>query len=271
MNYEKVDCRCPKVECPRHDQCEECREHHDKKGDLPFCEREDREQVDEIESGAKQERRVAPLERRHNENRAAAQGQARLKRGAGPLERLSSWLYRITSGYITIAVTLLFILFMALVLPHMAGRLTALTGVTVSPDTSFLYTAEALYAMAEAYGAEGRAYYIYSRFTFDVVWPVVYLLFFTFIITFFFRHLPSSSPWRAANLLPLAGALFDVLENSAASLVMFRYPLPTPVIAQLAPVFTFFKWTLIGLCFIALLIGLGINVYACLNRKNRLT
>jgi hypothetical protein len=33
------DCRCPK-DCPRHGLCDECKENHHFKGQLPFCERE---------------------------------------------------------------------------------------------------------------------------------------------------------------------------------------------------------------------------------------
>jgi len=57
----------------------------------------------------------------------------------------------------------------------MAGGLAELTGTDVSPDTSVFYSAGELYGMAESYGEEGRAYYIYSRFTFDLIWPAAYL------------------------------------------------------------------------------------------------
>ena len=52
MNHVNTDCSCPKVECPRHTHCEECREYHGEKGALPFCEREDPGQGNEIKSGA---------------------------------------------------------------------------------------------------------------------------------------------------------------------------------------------------------------------------
>ena len=169
--------------------------------------------------------------------------------------RLSAWCYRAVTTPLLLMAVAVFILFMAIILPNMAGRLTALTGVNVSPDTSLVYAASDLYAMAEAYGSAGRAYYIYSRFTFDLAWPAVYLLFLAAMITRLFRFLDPNDPRRLVNLLPFIAVLFDLLENSAASLVMFRYPLASPLVAGLAPVFTFLKWVFIGLSFIALVTG----------------
>jgi hypothetical protein len=164
---------------------------------------------------------------------------------------------------VTVAV---FALFMVMVLPNMAGRLTDITGVSVSPDTSLIYSAKDLYAMAEAYGSTGRAYYIYSRFTFDLAWPAVYLLFLVSLITSLFHFLNPNDPRRLVNLLPFIAIIFDLLENSAASLVMFRYPLASPLAASLAPVFTFLKWVFIGLSFIVLLIGLFLFLHNYLKK-----
>jgi hypothetical protein len=57
-------------------------------------------------------------------------------------------------------------------------------------------------------------------------------------------------------LLPLAGILLDFFENLTISLVMQRYPLRTPIVDVLAPVFTFSKWVTIAVCFLLLLVGL---------------
>ena len=176
------------------------------------------------------------------------------------MHKLSTWFYRISGLPLLLIAVLIFIFFMVVVLPEMAGQLGDITGVDVSPDTSFIYSSADLYEMAEAYGEEGRAYYIYSRFTFDVAWPLAYMLFLVVTISYLYRDHSTGSGWRLVNLLPLAGGLFDFLENSAASLVMYRYPLETPVVATLAPVFTFVKWILIVLSFAALIIGLLLKV-----------
>ncbi len=184
------------------------------------------------------------------------------------LTRVSKWCYRVASTPAISGSIAIFILFMLLVLPKMAGRLSEMTGVDRSPDTSFIYSAADLYAMAEAYGAEGRAYYIYQRFTFDLIWPLVYLLFFVALITLLYRHFPPTNSVRLVNLLPFAGVLFDLLENSGAAYVMYRYPEPAPFLAALVPIFTFLKWLMIGLSSLAILVGLIIILVKRLKIKS---
>ena len=40
-----------------------------------------------------------------------------------------------------------------------------------------MYSTSDLYEMAQSYGADGRGLYVKARFTFDLVWPLVYTLF----------------------------------------------------------------------------------------------
>jgi hypothetical protein len=172
-------------------------------------------------------------------------------------KRISEWLHRVSTGWVVLAGLAVFLAFSALVLPRQAGSAAATAGSAGSPDSSLFYTANALYRMAEAYGAQGRAAYVRARWTFDLAFPVVYTLFLATAVSWLLgKAFPSGSPWRRANLLPLLGMCFDYLENSATSLVMGRYPAHTPVVDMLAPVFTALKWGFIAASFLLLLVGL---------------
>lgn len=162
-------------------------------------------------------------------------------------KRLSRWLRRVSTGWVALATTVIFLLFTAWVLPAQADQAEAETGGAPSPDTSFFYTPAALYAMAEAYGASGRQAYVRARFTFDLVWPVVYTVFLATTLSWLYgRAFPEGSWVQLANLAPVIGALLDYLENVSTSLVMIRYPARTPVVALLAPFFTAVKWIFVG-------------------------
>ncbi|GAB4263377.1 MAG: hypothetical protein Kow0080_01620 [Candidatus Promineifilaceae bacterium] len=166
------------------------------------------------------------------------------------LNRVSERLHRWATGWMALGATAVFVLFVAFVLPRMTGG--GDTAVPI-PDVMFTYSAGTLYQIADALGEAGRSEYIRARFTFDVVWPVVYTSFLvmatSWLTTFAF---PATSLWQKANLLPLAAVLFDLLENLAASLVMARYPAKTAVIAELAGLFTLVKWVLVGAAFVVL-------------------
>jgi len=142
-----------------------------------------------------------------------------------------------------------FIVFLTVILPEEASRNAAYFGENPTPDGSFVYAASDLYDMASAYGEEGRQYYIRSRFTFDIVWPLAYGWFFWAGIAYFGQATENSTV-RYTVLLPILAVLLDFMENTSASVVMFFYPDRVPVIPHLVPVFTFGKWAVIGLSFI---------------------
>lgn len=171
-------------------------------------------------------------------------------------KRISDWLRRVSRGWVALGALFVFLLFSALVLPQQATVAEQETGSADSPDTSLFYSPRDLYQMAEAYGEQGRRAYIRARFTFDLIWPLVYLLFLVTATSWVFgRAFSPDSLWQRANLAPLLGGLFDYLENLSTSLVMLRYPDQTAVVDVLAPVFTLAKWCFLGVSFLLLSAG----------------
>jgi len=182
--------------------------------------------------------------------------------------RFSDWLYRISNGWIVLGALLVFTLFTILVLPGQSASAEAFSADAGSPDLSFYYSPDELYRMAESYGAQGRELYVRARFTFDLIWPVVYTLFLTAAISWIYaRATPSKNKIWWLNLLPVLGMLIDYLENISTSLVMFRYPQQTPLIDFLAPIFTMLKWVLITSSFFILIVGVLILIMRRITRR----
>jgi hypothetical protein len=175
--------------------------------------------------------------------------------------RLSDELFRASTDRVTLGALVIFLLFGMLVLPAQSASARRESGAAGSPDTTLLYSTSTLYRMAEAYGAQGRQAYVRARFTFDLVWPLVYTFFLATAVSWLFgRSFPAGSRWRLANVTPLLGAAFDYLENISASLVMLRYPNSTPIVDVLAPLFTLVKWALVGGSFALLVVGVAAGV-----------
>jgi hypothetical protein len=190
--------------------------------------------------------------------------------GGQTMKRVSDWLYHLSSGWLALAGVTVFLLFSALVLPAQSARADPAGAAAGSPDLSFYYTPQDLLRWAEAYGEGGRAEYIRARFSFDLIWPLVYTFFLGSSISWLWgRALPPVSLWRRVNLLPLLAMLFDLLENSATSLVMARYPAETALAAGLAPLFTAVKWLLVGSSFIALCAGVALNAWRRAQKQER--
>lgn len=179
------------------------------------------------------------------------------------LNKLSNKLYQYSSGFITLLGLLIFALFIGFVLPQQAERAESVSQGAGSPDMSYFYSSADLYNMAETYGAEGRAAYVYARFTFDLIFPLAYLFFLATSISWvMLRAVPNAnSRWRLFNLFPIFGALFDYLENISTSIVMLNYPQHTPVVDLLAPIFTLVKWFFVNGSFVILIPAVVVAVW----------
>ncbi|NHJ33778.1 MAG: hypothetical protein FK732_13040 [Asgard group archaeon] len=133
-----------------------------------------------------------------------------------------------------------------------SSRLKDETGDIPTPDLSFYFSVKDLYSWAESYGEAGRDSYIRTRFTLDILWPLVYTGFlFSFIGGLMYRSGLHGSIVNRFLLLPLCSLVFDYLENISSSIVMWRYPLRTPLVDYLVTVFTPLKWIILGFSFIA--------------------
>ena len=184
------------------------------------------------------------------------------------LHRLSSWLSKLSTGLVALISVVVFTLFTVFVLPNQSASSTTQSPETGSPDLSFYYSSTKLYQMAESFGEGGRDAYIRVRFTFDLIWPLVYGFFLVSTLSWLLKSsFPIESIWQRANLLPVVGVIFDYLENISTSLVMGRYPAQTPVVDWLAGIFTAFKWITIGGSFAILVVALFLAIWKKVSRK----
>lgn len=158
------------------------------------------------------------------------------------IRKLSLWINRISKGWVVLITLFIMILFLAFVLPGQAEKSQEYSG--ISPDTTFFYQPRKLISAAESYGPDGRGAYIYNRWTFDLVFPLVYVGFLTTGISWFLRNKEIKSI-QLVNLLPISAGIFDYLENSATTLVMAIYPKVSYLVAFLASGFTLIKWILV--------------------------
>lgn len=150
--------------------------------------------------------------------------------------------------------TIIFIFFMAVVLPKVSVYTEEQSGTSSSPDTSLFYTSDDLYEMAGIYGESGRDTYILLRVSFDVIWPLVYLLFFVALTGVLINNLKLIEKFKYLILLPFISVIFDFLENISSVIVMYRYPSETVFFANLAPIMTLLKWITLGLSFVSIVI-----------------
>jgi len=175
---------------------------------------------------------------------------------------LSTWLIKTSKSWVMMLTLLIMVLFMIFVLPSQAASAEENAGGSISPDTTFFYGSEDLIQAAKEYGDEGRQAYIQARWTFDLVFPLVYISFLVAGISWFYQNLENSIEWIGfTNLLPLAAGVFDYLENIGASLVMASYPMRLSGLALVTSIFSGVKWILVGASFLAYFALAGVVLF----------
>jgi hypothetical protein len=160
----------------------------------------------------------------------------------------------------------LFLVFIIIVLPYESAKSTQF-GLINSPDTSLYYTASQLYEYADEYGLEGRAFYDKQRFSFDIIWPLVYSSFLILSVSFFIKKNNLGSRYYLLLYLAFIGMIFDFIENIMTSIVMIRYPSQTPFIASIAGFITLAKWLSLFITFSFLLYLIVLYLIIRIKRK----
>ncbi len=154
--------------------------------------------------------------------------------------------------YHVLLVLFIFAIFTATILPSEAIRGVE-AGLTQSIDTSILYSVDDLYTIISGYSREVRLAYIYQRFTFDLIWPLVYGAF-IFVTTEYLLIKIKVKRINSLIYFPLAAVGLDFLENISVSILMFIYPLRINALALLASIFTTLKWITLSYSFIQIII-----------------
>ncbi len=173
------------------------------------------------------------------------------------LDKLSATLRKYANGWLALIFLAGEIFFNAVILPkQQAKMLTGSDG--IGPiDLQLFYTPEKAYSMVESYGEAGRADYRLFELTGDILYPIVYTLFFSLAITWLFqRGFSSSSAMQKFNVVPFGGWLFDLFENLGIVTMLSIFPSTPPALAWLTALFTFIKWLFAIASGLLLLLGL---------------
>ena len=123
-------------------------------------------------------------------------------------------------------------------------------------DLHFWYTPQRLYEVIAAYPPELLRSAAIGRLTVDMIYPLVYGLLISFLLTVTFRRAFQNYRFADFSLfIPWGGVLGDYLENIGLATMYLSYPTKLVPLAWFTAIFTAAKWTLIGIAFVLVLIG----------------
>lgn len=174
------------------------------------------------------------------------------------LAKISETFKKYANGWLVLVFFAGEMFFNAVILPNQQAKIEAASGGVGPIDLQLFYTPEKVYSMVAAYGEAGRASYRTFELTGDIVYPIVYTLFFALLVTWLFqRGFSRDSRMQSLNVVPLGAWLFDLFENLGIVSMLSIYPSTPAVLAWITAIFTLVKWLFAGATIILILIGLA--------------
>ena len=169
-------------------------------------------------------------------------------------EKFHAW----ATGWRVIILLIADTLMMGYIMPLAAGILALAANNSVLPlDLMFFYTPQKAFDMIEKYGEGGRAIYSKIELTADILYPVIYTLFFGLLISWLFqRGFKPNSPMQKWNVIPVGTWLFDLLENVGILSMLSIYPSRSDILAWITMLIGSLKWAFAFVSIGLVLVGL---------------
>jgi hypothetical protein len=181
------------------------------------------------------------------------------------LNALSKKFHSWTTGWRVFILFLADALMMGYIMPLAAGILALAANNSVLPlDLMFFYTPEQAFEMMDKYGEAGRAIYLRIELTADLIYPIIYTLFYGLLISWLFqRAFKPDIKMQKWNVMPVGAWFFDLLENVGIVSMIAMYPSKLTLLAWITMLFGSLKWAFFLVTVGLVLVGL---VRAAMNR-----
>jgi hypothetical protein len=174
------------------------------------------------------------------------------------LAKLSKALHRNARGWLVFILFLLDMFFNILVMPMAQALMKFDGGGPGSLDLRFFTPPARMFEIIGQYGEYNRIFYRNFELTGDILYPIVYTLFFSLLLSWLFqRGFAPASKIQKWNTLPFGMWLFDLLENLGIVTLLAVYPSTPVIVAVLTTLITMVKWIFAGGSVLLILMGLG--------------
>ena len=160
------------------------------------------------------------------------------------LNAISQKFYTWTTGWRVIVLLILDGLMMGYIMPLASAIMALAANNSVLPlDLMFFYTPAKAFAMIEKYAEAGRAVYLKIELTADILYPIIYTLFYGLLVSWLFqRAFKPGSKIQKYNVVPVGAWFFDLLENVGIVSMLVIYPSQPAALAWLTMIVGSLKW-----------------------------
>ena len=184
------------------------------------------------------------------------------------LNNLSEFARRYASGRNVLIFFALQMIISILILPYMQSKFDP-QGTLGVLDLKFGFTADEAYNMLQAYGEEGRKYYLFAESVIDIIYPIIYTITNVLLLSYVFKKAFSPVNFiQKLNIFPILACIGDLLENTGIIKMITAFPEKLDVAASFASNAGLFKWVTFGISGALLVIGLIGWIMTVLKKKS---
>ncbi len=172
------------------------------------------------------------------------------------LSSLSKLAHRYASGRNVIIFFCLQMIISAGILPYMESKFDP-TGTLGVLDLMFGFTPDLAYDKLNAFGEEGRKYYLFAEAVIDIIYPIIYTITNILLLSYVFkRGFAANSFIQQLNIFPILVIIGDFAENAGIITMLNAFPERADRAASYASNAGMFKWVTFGLSIALFLIGI---------------
>ncbi|MCP9761463.1 hypothetical protein [Lacihabitans soyangensis] len=158
------------------------------------------------------------------------------------LRRFSAYLHAGASLKMILLAFFSQVIFAVFIIPKMATLINPLQN-QVLLEMRFGYNIQQFYNLMDSLGETGRFYYKIYVFFIDLLYPVIYCISYSLLLSLFFRNSFSSSHYfQLFNVFPFLIGFADVFENLSVGYLLLIYPEKINFLVKLASSFSLLKW-----------------------------
>lgn len=184
------------------------------------------------------------------------------------MNQLSSFFYKQSTWLIAIALTTVTFGYLFFVMMDVAKCFEVADSSVGSLAISFGFSAEMVEQFLSIRTAEMLDCYIELNRLWDNIFALLYGFMYAAWLSVIFK--PFQAKWKALNLLPFLQTVFDWIENfnlaNAASAYLAETPIPSLAV-QVGSYANMIKWTVSGLVFLAILVGIVLRIRSALSKN----
>jgi len=151
------------------------------------------------------------------------------------------FIFRLATGRNVLLAAGAFLVMASVIMPAAGKDILRLSQGVPPLDLLIWYSPETAFQSIEAYGPEGRGLYRFIQLTADVVYPIIYTVFFMLLLGWLLIKQRGGMP-ALVVFVPLAIFFFDMLENGCIVAMLTAFPKTFYGVAVLSGAATFLKW-----------------------------